>query len=295
MIRELINFIVYLLILVLFISIFTNIRIKDKEYQFADIVIKEADIQHFQNQTNFFSTYINTIKSILSFNFGKTNTGEKVIDNIKGRILPTLHLSLFAIIFGVLFGISSGLLCIYMDKNSLTNLFYLLCTIILSTPVFVMAVILLSIFFLQMGILPPGGYEYMDTKYILLPGTVLGLRIFARMFLFTYIEGQKEIQSEFILYLRSRGFGNFSIVYKFLFRKILPMLLAFILIDLSSLLSGAIVVEDIFFFPGIGKSTYHAIKSMDENLLTFILFYSGIIFYFFTRASRLIQEKLVRN
>lgn len=63
--------------------------------------------------------------------------------------------------------------------------------------------------------------------------------------------------------------------------------------DFSSLLSGAMVVEEIFFYPGIGKSTYTAIKNMDENLLIALLLYSGTIFYLLNRVARYFQSKLI--
>ena len=72
----------------------------------------------------------------------------------------------------------------------------------------------------------------------------------------------------------------------------MPLIIILIILDLSSLLSGAMIVEEIFFFPGIGKSTFTAIKNMDENLLRALLIYSGIIFYCMTRFARFLQFKL---
>jgi hypothetical protein len=125
-----------------------------------------------------------------------------------------------------------------------------------------------------------------------LPGVALGSRVFARIFYFTLDEGKKEKNSDYIFFLQTRGFGQNRIVFYYIFRKIFPLILIFILIDFSSLLSGSIIVEEIFFFPGIGKSIFYAVKSLDENLLRALLFYSGIIFYILTRSAKKIQFKL---
>ena len=66
--------------------------------------------------------------------------------------------------------------------------------------------------------------------------------------------------------------------------------LVIVILDLGSLLSGAIVVEEIFFFPGIGRSLYYSIKSMDRELLSVLLVYSGVMVYVMNRIGFMYQE-----
>ncbi|MBP9889479.1 MAG: ABC transporter permease subunit, partial [Leptospiraceae bacterium] len=179
-----------------------------------------------------------------------------------------------------------------LEIQILENSLLFLSRLILSTPIFVVSILLFLFFFLYLGILPPGGYEAGNIMYLILPGIALGSRVFARIFYISLDEGKKEKDSDYFFFLQTRGFSRARIVFYYIFRKIFPLILIFILIDFSSLLSGSILVEEIFFFPGIGKSLYYAVKSLDENLLRALLFYSGIVFYILTRTAKKLQFKL---
>ncbi|EMF74419.1 ABC transporter, permease domain protein [Leptospira interrogans serovar Pyrogenes str. L0374] len=100
------------------------------------------------------------------------------------------------------------------------------------------------------------------------------------------------MKSPYIKVLRARGYSKNRILWNHILLKILPLLVVLILLDFSSLLSGAMIVEEIFFFPGIGKSMYYAIQTMDAELLSALLFYSGLTFYIFSRVSIRFQESL---
>ena len=148
---------------------------------------------------------------------------------------------------------------------------------------------------MELGLLPPGGYERGNILFLILPGTTLGMRTFARLFLYGNEIGYIELNSPFFKILKARGFSDQIIIFKYLLIKVAPLLIVLIILDLSSLLSGAMVVEEIFFFPGIGKSTFTAIKNMDANLLKALLIYSGIIFYILNRFARNLQSILTNT
>ncbi|MCX7999047.1 MAG: ABC transporter permease subunit [Leptospiraceae bacterium] len=141
-------------------------------------------------------------------------------------------------------------------------------------------------------ILPPGGYEWKNPSYLVLPSLALGSRVFARIYIFTTTEVKKEELSLFVKFLFTRGLSREKIYFKYILLKSFPLLLMFLLLDLSSILSGAMIVEEIFFYPGIGKSMFYAIKSMDTNLLNGLLIYTGITFYIFINLAKKIQTKI---
>lgn len=292
MFREVLQFLFFLFFLTIVITIITNIRAKDKSYLYADSGLEVSDIQELTSQVSSLESFYNSMRSLFFLEFGKTESGEDVTNHILKKVTPTLHLSLFAILFGSITAIFFALVCIYYQIELLEFFFLFLSKFILSTPIFVVSILLFLFFFLYLGILPPGGYEAGNLSYLVLPGIALGSRVFARIYYLTLSEGKKEQESDYIFFLLSRGFGRRRIVFYYIFRKIFPLILIFILIDFSSLLSGSILVEEIFFFPGIGKSLYYAVKSLDENLLRALLFYSGIVFYVLTRTAKILQFKL---
>lgn len=291
--EESIRLIIFLLALIVTTSLFTSLRIKDSYYLLSDSGIKKSDLQSKIVQRNFFDVFQDNIKSLLTFDFGKTLTGESVNSHIIERLEPTFFLAFFSVSLGSILAIFIFLFCIYYNNPFMSSLFINISNLILSTPIFLFAIFLFILFFLELGVLPPGGYERWNLSYLILPGISLGVRTFSRIYLFGFEEGTSELNSPYIRILKTRGFSDFTIIFKYIFYKILPLILILIVLDLSSLLSGAMIVEEIFFFPGIGKSTFTAIKNMDENLLRALLLYSGIIFYSLTRFARIIQNRIM--
>jgi len=292
LVKEFFQFILFTLCLTVFISIITTIRSQDKTFLYAESSLENSDIQELATERSYLNSFLVSMKSLILLDFGKTESGENVDSHILKKVVPTLQLSILASIGGSILALFLALFCIYLQFDLLEMFILFLCKLILSTPIFVVSILLFLVFFLYLGVLPPGGYKANNVLYLILPATALGSRVFARIFYISLEEGKKETSSEYFFFLQTRGFSRSRIVFYYILRKILPLLLIFILIDFSSLLSGSILVEEIFFFPGIGKSLYYAVKSLDENLLRALLFYSGIIFYSLTRFAKLLQYKL---
>ena len=289
---ESIRFLSFITILLIVTSILTSLRIEDSLYLLTDSGVKEKDISSLRKIKSTTEVLSDSIYSFFFLDFGKTLTGESVNSHILERLEPTFVLSFFAILVGSFFGVLFFLLVIYFNNTYFESFFLFFSKLILSTPIFLFAILLFIIFFLELGLLPPGGYERGDISYLILPGLSLGIRTVARIFIFGTEESKAEINSPLIRILKTRGYSQHIIVFKYIFYKVLPLIIILIILDLSSLLSGAMIVEEIFFFPGIGKSTFTAIKNMDENLLRALLIYSGIIFYCMTRFARFLQFKL---
>jgi peptide/nickel transport system permease protein len=292
---ESIKFLSFIIILLIVTSILTSLRIKDSQYLLTDSGVNERDLSSLRKIKSTTEILSDSIYSFFFLDFGKTLTGESVNSHILERLEPTFVLSFFAILIGSFFGVLCFLLVIYFNNNYFESFFLVFSKLILSTPIFLFAILLFIIFFLELGLLPPGGYERGDISYLILPGLSLGIRTIARIFIFGTEESKAEINSPLIRILKTRGYSQNIIVFKYIFYKVLPLIIILIILDLSSLLSGAMIVEEIFFFPGIGKSTFTAIKNMDENLLRALLIYSGIIFYCMTRFARFLQFKLTNT
>jgi peptide/nickel transport system permease protein len=229
---------------------------------------------------------------VITLEFGLTLSGEKVSEHILKRLEPTFILAVFSVMFGGGFGVFFALYSVYSKSKFIEIIFHTFSRFILSIPIFVIGVSCFLLFSIFISIFPPGGYERGNILFLVLPGFSLGSRVFARIYFFAFESSKIEESSTYIFHLRARGFGERKIVFKYIFYKIFPILLILLLIDLGSLLSGAMIVEEIFSFPGIGKSTYFAIKNMDANLLSALLFYSGLLFYTLNSLAKYLQSKI---
>lgn len=287
---EISRFFLFLIALIFFSVLFGHLRSLNQEYLYADSSFSKEE--SFLKRKTFSSQILSFVEGIITFRSGKTVSGESVWKHIASRILPTLHLAIFSVGWGSFFAIFIALLVSKNEKNTLKKCFLFLSNWILSTPIFVVAIVLLLIFFVQLEWLPPGGYEPWNTMYVILPGVALGSRVWARIYQFALSFTEIELDSPYAKVLKARGYSKNRILWNHVLLKIFPLLVVLILLDFSSLLSGAMIVEEIFFFPGIGKSMYYAIQTMDSELLSALLFYSGLTFYVFGRVSIRFQENL---
>ncbi len=287
---EISRFFLFLVALIFFSVLFGHLRSLNKEYLYADSSFSKEE--SFLERKTIPSQILSFVKGILTLQPGKTASGESVWKHISSRVLPTLHLAIFSVGWGSLFAVALALWSGRSEENTVKNFFFFLSNLVLSTPVFVVGVVLLLIFFVRLEWLPPGGYESWNTTYVILPGIALGSRVWARIFQFASSLTEVELKSPYAKVLRARGYSKNRILWNHVLLKILPFLAVLILLDFSSLLSGAMIVEEIFFFPGIGKSMYYAIQTMDSELLSALLFYSGLTFYIFSRISLRFQENL---
>ena len=292
---EFLRFLGFLCILVFIATSLASLRVEDRKFLHADSGITEADLASLSENKNQFSRIWNFIEGISTGNLGKTVSGEDVSAHLISRFLPTLHLAVFSVLWASIVAILFSLANVFFQLRMLSSILSFISNVILSTPIFVACVLLILLFFSTWNLLPPGGYEAGNTFYVILPGLALGMRVFARLYLFTNSEVIDEFKSSYTLILKSRGYSLQRIIFVHIFRKVFPVIIIYILLDFSSLMSGAMVAEEIFFFPGVGKSMYAAIKVMDENLLSALLFYSGMVFYLFNRIAYWMQSVLKGN
>lgn len=283
---EVFRFLYFLLLLSLVSSFVSDYHTKDKSFLYADSGISIEEL----SQKEFFQSYFDFWKRLFLEAGGITQSGETVYEHIGSRFYATLHLAVFGVLFGAIFAFGSSLLTVYLRSKKLYNFIYFISNFTLSTPVFIVAILLLIVFFYKLDLFPPGGYESGNTYYIVLPGVTLGSRIFARLALYLLPEVQKESKSKYTLLLLTRSYPWSHIVFVEIFLKVLPVTLILLVLDFGSLLSGAMVVEEIFFFPGVGKSLYYSIKSMDTYLLSTLLMYSGVLFYLLNRVGFHLQN-----
>lgn len=246
---EIFRFLYFLLLLSCISSFVSEFHTKDKSYLYADAGMMEMQSQ----EKSFLSSYVQFWKSLILESGGKTENGETVYAHIGTRFFSTLHLAIFSILFGSFLAFGLSLAATYFRSRLLYDIVSFGSNLILSTPVFIVAILLLLVFFYRLEWFPPGGYESGNTYYVVLPGIALGSRIYARMSLYLLPEIRKEADSKYVQLLQTRSYPWSHIVGKEIFLKVLPIALILLILDFGSLLSGAMVVEEIFFFQELGS------------------------------------------
>lgn len=152
----------------------------------------------------------------------------------------------------------------------------------MSIPSFLLALLLVLLFGVQLGWLPVAGYRAISDgllehlKYLILPAISLGMiqaALIARMTRSSMLE---VLNMNYIKSARAKGVKNFKLIVKHAFRNALLPILTVVGQTFGSLITGAVVVETVFNIPGIGQLIINSVERRDfaviQGVILFITF-----------------------
>jgi peptide/nickel transport system permease protein len=188
-------------------------------------------------------------------------TGEPVLSEFLSRFPATLALAVSSIILAVILALPLGVISA-ANHNSLLDHF---CRIIslwgVSMPNFWLALLLIWIFGVNFGWLPTYGYG--GLKHLLLPTITLGTGMTAILMRFQRASILEVLNKNYIRTARAIGINEFVVIGKHAFRNTLIPVTTIIGLQLAHLLSGVVIVEQIFAWPGIGHFLLDSINTKD--------------------------------
>jgi ABC-type dipeptide/oligopeptide/nickel transport system permease component len=206
-------------------------------------------------------------------------TREPVVDELIDPLLNTLPMIALGTAFAIVFGIISGVIAAwrrgtFLDWGNLSFslLFYSLPTQWLG--------LMLLIFFA--GTLPVSGISdpfleftdpsWWDTfvdrlEHMILPAATIGIVLYGEYALIVRSSLMEALSEDYVLTARAKGLRNWAIVWKHAFRASLLPVATLIALSLGYLVAGAILVEAVFSYPGIGLVTYDAVFERDYPVL----------------------------
>ena len=203
------------------------------------------------------------------------NTHQPVLERIGQRLGPTLELMGAALLVSTLVGIVLGVLAAI---NAYSIWDYLLGAVSLlgfSVPGFFVGLIALYIFAAQLQVLPAFGMStganqasLSDNLYhLVLPATVLSVELMATLTRYTRSAVLEALHMDYVTTARAKGLANLTVIGQHVFRNALLPLITVISLRLPVLVGGAIVVETIFQWPGMGQLSVQAIQQRDYPVL----------------------------
>ncbi|WP_416150516.1 ABC transporter permease [Salipaludibacillus sp. HK11] len=224
--------------------------------------------------------YWNWVSSVAVGDFGQSMhyTGRSVSELVASRIMNTLYLSLFALAITIIVAIPIG---IYSSKKPYSLLDYGATTFAflgLATPNFFAALIAIYFFSFQLGWFPSqgtvssvglSGFEYFIDKirHLVLPGFTLGLASTAIYMRYLRTEMLEVMGSDFIRTARAKGLGPGSVLYKHTLRNALIPIITLLGFEFGTLLSGAVITEAVFNYPGLGTLFLNSIQNRDYPVI----------------------------
>jgi ABC-type dipeptide/oligopeptide/nickel transport system permease component len=205
-------------------------------------------------------------------------TGRPVANELAERFPRTLLLASCAMGISSALGILLGALAAARRGRWLDRLTMLLALGGVSLPVFVAAILLVWTFGLLLRWFPPSGYVDASPLSIVLPATTLGLRsaaVIARMTRSSLVD---VLGQDFIRTARAKGLPGLSLVFRHGLRNAASPVVTLIGLDFGSYLSGSVLTESIFAWPGIGQYALQAILRRDFPAIQGTVLFLSVVF-----------------
>ncbi len=189
----------------------------------------------------------------------------EVTEIVASRLPATLLLMVSAIACELAIGLAIGVIAAVKRNTRLDNATMVASFVGVSTPQFVAAMLMLYVFSVQLDWFPVGGYG--EAKHLVLPALTLGLLgagWYSRMMRSSMID---VLTQDYIRTARAKGAPEKRVLLVHALRNALLPIVAMIGIDIGLFMSGAVVVESVFGWPGIGQLAWQAIQQVDIPII----------------------------
>jgi len=203
-------------------------------------------------------------------------TGRSVTKEILDKFPNTLILAVAAMTVAVLIGISLGMVASLVPGSWIDKTIMVLALTGVSAPVFWTGLIFVLVFGVYLGWLPPTGYG--GVEYLILPAFTLGLRSAAQITRLTRSAMMDTLSQDYIRTARSKELPWWKILLKHALPNSLIPILTVIGTDFGSYLSGAVLTESIFGWPGLGRLTLEAILKRDLPIIQGTVLFMALMF-----------------
>jgi peptide/nickel transport system permease protein len=213
---------------------------------------------------------------------------QPVLKLIVERIPATLQLALTALVVGYGVGIALGLLAAVFHKTWLDWLIRVVSVIGNAVPAFWLGLIMIIVFSVQLDLLPMGrmrdiasrgGFDLGETiRHMLMPVFVFSLGTIAFVSRFVRTELLEVLTQDYVRTAYAKGLSNRSVWWRHAARNALIPVATFVGPAIGSLLSGAVIIEQVFDWPGMGKLTINAVFQRDYPLVMGSIVVGSLLF-----------------
>ena len=243
----------------------------------------EATIQRLRENLHLddplWKQFGNYVGNLLKGDLGNSFiTMRPVANDLMDKFPFTLLLASSAMIVSIVVGLAVGIISSLKPNSLLDRGTMLLALTGISAPVFWVGLLLILIVGVNLKWLPPTGYG--GIEYLILPAIALGTRSAAFLARVTRSTMLDVLQQDYIRTARAKGLPEWKVVLKHAFPNTLIPIITIIGVDFGSYLSGAVLTESIFGWPGIGRFALDAILKRDFPVIQGTVLFTAMMFIF---------------
>lgn len=215
----------------------------------------------------------------ISFQYQDRPVSEIILDGLA----VTAVLGILATLFALVVGISLGIFAAFRRNTIIDYCSVFLATFTASTPGFVLGILLIVVFAVQLGWLPVYGWEQKwwllpDPRQAILPTITLGALPAAYLARITRASVLEVMRQDYVRTARAKGLRQWTVVLRHTLRNALIPILTVSGPLAASLVTGSFIVETVFGLPGVGKQFVTAVFQRDYGLIMgTTLFYAAVV------------------
>jgi peptide/nickel transport system permease protein len=229
-------------------------------------------------------------RGLLRGDFGQSVIHKRpVLDLILERIPATLQLTLSALIVGYSLGILLGLLAAAKHGSILDQLIRVFSVLGTALPSFWLGLLLIILFSVELKWLPLGGRRDLtrtedgldlwdSMRHMIMPVSVMALGIIASVSRYMRAQALEVMEQDYIRTARAKGIHESTVFRRHVMRNALIPIATFLGPALGGLISGAVIIEQVFSWPGMGRMVITAMLQRDFPLIMGSVLFSSVFF-----------------
>ena len=229
--------------------------------------------------------YFYWVKGVLSGNLGESMRLKASVGSLVKEKLPvTLQLAAMALVIAIGIGIPAGIVSAVKKETAWdygANLFALWG---LSTPNFWLGILMIFLFSVTLGWLPASGYVKLGEDWkqslatTIMPAFVLGNALAAVLMRHTRSAMLQAMGTDYVRTARAKGLAEGRVVLKHALRNAMTPVITLLALDFGTLLSGAVLTEQIFTIPGFGKLIVDSVFNRDYAVVQGVVLVTSSIY-----------------
>lgn len=189
---------------------------------------------------------------------------------------PTLLLTSAALAFAVVIGVPLGVISAVNRDGPIDQFAKVFGVLGQAAPPFLFSLLFIRLFSIELGWLPTGGYGRIEN--LLLPMAALGWYSSAGIMRLTRSSMTEVLESEYIKLARIKGVPKRVIVYRHALKNALLPVITFIALQFGILMGGAVSVEFVFAWPGVGRLMIESISNLDYTVVQAAVTVGALVF-----------------
>ncbi len=231
------------------------------------------------------------------FDFGtswKIRSMEPAFDLLASRLLPTVLVNLYSLLFAIPVGVLLGIFAAVKKNGWQDHLISTLVVLFVSVPSYVYAFLLQYFFYFKLDLLPPtissladaGGswFSFAMLRSMILPILALSFGEIAGLCRFTRAELTETLTSDYMLLARAKGLSRAEATTRHALKNAMVPILPMIISSFIGILGGSMIIEQIFAIPGVGQLYVQSVTLRDYDVFmvesifyTFVGLLAGIV------------------